>query len=344
MSFARPASGSQHAERSSDPVGFGLRVAAAVLLVAAGALHPARLLAEAFVTIRPFAAVGGVIGLGFVAVRLGAFGRIASLVTHERVPTWAAVLGVLVWTAALSGLVNLDVAVVVAVPLALNVAGRRGLSPALIAIMVANLVNAASFLLPTSNLTNLLILSRDPLPAAAYLRGSLPAWLAVVGVTVVAGLVLLRAPGAAAAGRAEVRWSLGGVALDLATMFVLVCALRALVPAGIALPGGSRGRWRRDRCSPRASTTSRPPPRSRRSAPRGAGPRSSRCPSERTSSSPDRWRPSSLVGSLATRALRSTPPVPCCWAWSCCRSRSSWRGARSGSPALCEAASGRCRP
>ena len=241
MSFARPASGSQHAERSSDPVGFGLRVAAAVLLVAAGALHPARLLAEAFVTIRPFAAVGGVIGLGFVAVRLGAFGRIASLVTHERVPTWAAVLGVLVWTAALSGLVNLDVAVVVAVPLALNVAGRRGLSPALIAIMVANLVNAASFLLPTSNLTNLLILSRDPLPAAAYLRGSLPAWLAVVGVTVVAGLVLLRAPGAAAAGRAEVRWSLGGVALDLATMFVLVCALRALVPAGIALPGGFAG-------------------------------------------------------------------------------------------------------
>ena len=45
--------------------------------------------------------------------------------------------------------------------------------------LTAITANAASFLLPTSNLTNLLVLSRSPLPMWTYLGESWVAWLAV---------------------------------------------------------------------------------------------------------------------------------------------------------------------
>jgi len=52
-----------------------------------------------------------------------------------------------------------------------------------LAVAVAITANAASFLLPTSNITSLLLLGRTSLPALAYLRGSWLAWLLVVAVT-----------------------------------------------------------------------------------------------------------------------------------------------------------------
>jgi Na+/H+ antiporter NhaD/arsenite permease-like protein len=57
----------------------------------------------------------------------------------------------LILVALISGLINLDVAVVVAMPVALRVAGRTGLPSSGFAIAVAITANAASILLPTSN-------------------------------------------------------------------------------------------------------------------------------------------------------------------------------------------------
>jgi len=58
----------------------------------------------------------------------------------------------------LSALVNLDVAVVVAMPVALRAGQRLDLPAGRLGIAVAMVANAASFFLPTSNLTNLLLL------------------------------------------------------------------------------------------------------------------------------------------------------------------------------------------
>ena len=94
-----------------------------------------------------------------------------------------AAASVLAFTALLSGLVNLDVAVVVAMPVALHAAGQHRMPAGRLAAAVAITANAASFLLPTANITSLLLLGRDPLPALAYLRGSWLAWLLVTAAT-----------------------------------------------------------------------------------------------------------------------------------------------------------------
>src|SRR4029077_19712293 len=90
---------------------------------------------------------------------------------------------VLVLTALLSGLVNLDVAVVAATPIALQVASRHGLSAGRLAVAVAMTANAASFLLPPPNITTLLLLSRVPTATLAYLGGSWLPWLLVTAIT-----------------------------------------------------------------------------------------------------------------------------------------------------------------
>src|SRR5437763_534941 len=56
---------------------------------------------------------------------------------------------------------------------------------------IAVTANATSFLLPTSNLTNLLVLNGAPLSMLAYLRASWLAWLLVASVTMVPLLWLL---------------------------------------------------------------------------------------------------------------------------------------------------------
>jgi Na+/H+ antiporter NhaD/arsenite permease-like protein len=76
---------------------------------------------------------------------------------------------VLTLAAVLSGLVNLDVAVLVAMPIALQTARRQGLTAHRLAVAVAATANATSFLLPTSNVTNLLLLGRHPLTTSSYL-------------------------------------------------------------------------------------------------------------------------------------------------------------------------------
>ena len=69
-------------------------------------------------------------------------------------------------------------------PVALQAAGRHRMPAGRLAVAVAITANAASFLLPTSNITSLLLLGRIPLPPLAYLRGSWLAWLLVTAITV----------------------------------------------------------------------------------------------------------------------------------------------------------------
>jgi arsenical pump membrane protein len=179
----------------------------------------------------------------------------------------AAATGVLALTAVLSALVNLDVAVVVAMPVALRAAARRGLPADRLAVAVAVVANAASFLLPTSNVTNLLLLGRVPLSTPAYLQDSWLPWILVTAITVGplamwaahAGPAPARAVTAAredpsarskaparedpsARSKAPAReGSSARAVLDLVPMFLIASAIRALLGPGLALHDGFTG-------------------------------------------------------------------------------------------------------
>jgi Na+/H+ antiporter NhaD/arsenite permease-like protein len=214
-----------------------LWTAAVILTAAAACLRPHDLLPAARATAGPFATLAAIIAGSVLAGRAGVFRALARLLIRDRAPRAAAAASVLAFTALLAGLVNLDVAVVVALPVALEAARRHGLSAGRVTVAVAITANAASFLLPTSNITSLLLLGRTPLPALAYLRGSWLAWLLVVAVTAgpLAGWLAPAGTGPARGSRAG---PTGRAALDLIPLFAAASAIRALLTAGITLRGG----------------------------------------------------------------------------------------------------------
>jgi arsenical pump membrane protein len=190
-------------------------------------------------TLGAFATLGGVIAAGLLADRLGLFRLLARALLPARAPDRLAVAGTLAFAALLSGLINLDVAVVVAVPCALEVAAERRLRPERLVAAVALTSNATSFLLPTSNLTTLLVLGRSPLAAATYVTHSWPAWLLVAAFTVGA-LTLVTPIGVASASTARQAGRAGGpvALLDLLPLFAAASAIRALLDGGAVLGGG----------------------------------------------------------------------------------------------------------
>jgi Na+/H+ antiporter NhaD/arsenite permease-like protein len=219
----------------------GIWLGAAVLVLAALAVAPGRLRPAAGTTLVPFATLAGVVASGLVADRAGLFRLAARLL----VPPWAtnrmAVAGTLLLTALVSGLVNLDVAVVVAVPFGLEAARRRGLRGDRLVASIALTANATSFLLPTSNLTTLLAMGRAPTMAGDYLASSWPAWLLVTALTV--GVLTALQPAAresspSAAGGSERRPGLGAL-VDLLPLLAAATSIRALLGGGVTLAGGT---------------------------------------------------------------------------------------------------------
>ncbi|HEY1330864.1 MAG TPA: hypothetical protein VGH10_05250 [Actinomycetota bacterium] len=237
----RPWPGRRSVKILPDSDGFsrtlaGIGAAAAAL---AGALRPDGLATAARGTAVPFLEVGAVVLAGWVAVRLGVFRRAARL--PRRWPSAARVAVALLMTAAIGGLVNLDVAVVVTMPVAMAMAAESGLAAGALAVAVANTANATSFLLPTSNLTTLLVLRSNAPSFRTYAAGSWIGWLAVT-VTTVACLVPIaarRESGWTSPLRPRgADWSLARIAMDLGAMFLLASGLRTFLPAGLTLPGG----------------------------------------------------------------------------------------------------------
>jgi Na+/H+ antiporter NhaD/arsenite permease-like protein len=172
-----------------------------------------------------------------LAGRTGLFRALAKLLIPGRAPRPVAAGSVLAFTALLAGLANLDVAVVVAMPVAMQAAARHAMPAGRLAAAVALTANSASFLLPTSNITSLLLLERVRLAPLAYLQGSWLAWLLVVTVTIGSlSCWLARAgtgPVLAGQGRPP-----GRAAFDLIPMYVGASSIRAILAAGITLRGG----------------------------------------------------------------------------------------------------------
>ena len=220
-----------------------LWAAGIILAAAAAGLRPQAILPSAWATLGPFATLAAIIGCSVAADRLGLFRVLARLLIPDRAPRLVAAAAVLAFTALLSGLANLDVAVVVAMPVAMQAGRRNRISAGLLAAAVAVTANATSFLLPTSNITTLLLLSRAPLPALTYVHGTWLPWLLVAAITIgplSAWLALARTDPdqPACATPARPAGPSGRVALDLIPMFAAASAIRAILAAGIVLRGG----------------------------------------------------------------------------------------------------------
>jgi Na+/H+ antiporter NhaD/arsenite permease-like protein len=221
-----------------DPLQRVLWGVACGLVVVAGVLHIRSVGSAGLATLGPFVTLAGVIVVAVGVDRIGGFRWIARRLVPEHAGPRRAFVMVLVLVALVSGLVNLDVAVVVAMPVALQVARRSGVPAGSLAIAVAITANAASILLPSSNLTNLLVMSRTPLGPAAYLRASWIAWLAVVAVTVLGLTGLLARGGEPPATRKLDQRGISPRALwDLVPMFLAATAIRTLLAGGIEIPG-----------------------------------------------------------------------------------------------------------
>jgi Na+/H+ antiporter NhaD/arsenite permease-like protein len=215
-----------------------LWAAAVILTAAAACLRPEALPPAARATLGPFATLAAIIAGSVLADRLGVFRILASLLIRDRAPRGVAAASVLAFTAAVSGLANLDVAVVVAMPVALQAARRHRICAGRLAVAIAVTANAASSLLPTSNITSLLLLGRVPLPLLAYVRGSWLAWLLVVAVTVGALSLWLAPAGSGPQARAAGARPSVRAALELIPMFAAASAIRAILAAGLTLRGG----------------------------------------------------------------------------------------------------------
>ena len=212
-----------------------------LLLLALGASGDRSSLVTAAVrTAPPFLTLAVVVGAGAVAERWGVFRLVARAVLSKKVPALVAATGVLTFTAILSGGVNLDVAAVVALPIGIQVAAQRGLNAARLVVATALTANATSFLLPTSNLTNLLVLDRSPISAPEYVRQGWAAWVLVTILTVgCLVLVIWRSPKSLQElpSRSMAARPIVPTILDLLPMFLIASAIRALLGGGLTLHG-----------------------------------------------------------------------------------------------------------
>jgi Na+/H+ antiporter NhaD/arsenite permease-like protein len=220
-----------------------LWTAAVALLTVAAFARPAALVPAAGSTLGPFLTLAAIIAGSVLAGRLGLFRLLARELIRDRAPRPVAAASVLVFTAVLAGLVNLDVAAVVAMPVAIAAAERHDLPADRLAVAAAVTANATSFLLPTANITTLLLLGHMQLLPLAYLRSSWVAWLLVVTTTVAAmtGWLAGAGPGPVRAARPATPGR--GVpsaraALDLIPLYVGASSIRAILAAGVTLRGG----------------------------------------------------------------------------------------------------------
>lgn len=218
-----------------------LWIAAAAISAAAVVSVTGQLEAAARGTVPSFVALAAVIGAGAGASRLGVFRGANRIVGSERLPARLAPVAVLTFTALVSGLVNLDVAAVVAPSTAIWVARRRRFQPGPMVVATALTCNATSFLLPTANVTNLLVIARSSIGLGLYLRDTWAAWALVTALTVASlSLAARRSPARRISDQREPdpRVPLLPVLLDLLPMLVIATAVRALLSGGLPLLSG----------------------------------------------------------------------------------------------------------
>src|SRR5919197_952832 len=131
----------------------------------------------------PFVLVAGLLLIGAVAADDGLFEALGARLARTRLGGYRLLLALLALVAVVSALLNLDTSVVFLTPVLVHAARQRRLDERPFLYGAVFMANAASLLLPGSNLTNLLVLRNDPKSGAAFAAHMLPAWIAACATT-----------------------------------------------------------------------------------------------------------------------------------------------------------------
>jgi arsenical pump membrane protein len=121
--------------------------------------------------------------IGTVAAADGLFEATGARLACARLGSRGLLLALLALVAVVTAVLNLDTAVVFLTPVLIHAARRRALDERPFLYGSVFMANAASLLLPGSNLTNLLVLRNDPQSGAAFALQMLPAWLTACTIT-----------------------------------------------------------------------------------------------------------------------------------------------------------------
>ena len=131
----------------------------------------------------PFVLVAGLLLIGSVASADGLFEAIGARLARAHLGARGLLLSLLGLVAAVTAVLNLDTSVVFLTPVLVHTARRRALDERPFLYGSVFMANAASLLLPGSNLTNLLVLRTNAQDSFAFAARMLPAWIAACAIT-----------------------------------------------------------------------------------------------------------------------------------------------------------------
>jgi len=219
-----------------------LLVTGAVLAIGAAVAEPGRARAAVDQSWAPFVLVAGLLLVGVVAHDDGLFDRLGTAAGRVRAHPAALLVLLLGAVAVVTVFLNLDTSAAFLTPVLVVAARRRSIAEEPFLYGALLMSNAASLLLPGSNLTNLLVLAGEHVSGAVFAARMLPAWIA--SVVVAAAFVVavhhreLRSLGAAP-GEAGPRWRPGpgtvGVGVAAVVVLVLGSPAAPVLALGIAL-------------------------------------------------------------------------------------------------------------
>lgn len=198
----------------------------------------------------PFVLVAGLLLIGAAAAEDGLFEATGARLARSRLGARGLLVGLLGLVAATTAVLNLDTSVVFLTPVLVHAARRRDLDERPFLYGSVFMANAASLLLPGSNLTNLLVLRSDPRAEGSFAAHMLPAWLAACAITVAFVVVVLH-PGSGRRARGvlrPIRLRLGAAATLAAAVLVVVLPNPAIpvLAVGVAVASLQRLRPRLD--------------------------------------------------------------------------------------------------
>jgi arsenical pump membrane protein len=202
---------------------------------------------EAFSQVWPaFALVAGLLLVGATAGREGLFATAGAFAARVRGGGTTLLASLLLVTALVSTVLNLDTAVVFMTPVLVHAARHRGLDEAPFLYGAVFMANSASLLLPGSNLTNLIVLVHENVSGSTFAAQLWPAWVVAVAVTIAFVAVVFRRDlvrtGAAERERAAFRPRAGTAAVAAAAVLVLVLSQPALPVLGLGGAAAAAGR------------------------------------------------------------------------------------------------------
>jgi arsenical pump membrane protein len=185
-----------------------------------------------------FALVAGLLLIGATAAREGLFAAVGARVAETPGGSLGLLAGLLLVEAVVTAVLNLDTAVVFMTPVLLHAARARGAGERPFLYGAVFMANAASLLLPGSNLTNLIVLANEHISGATFAARLAPAWAVSVALTIAVVAIAFRRDLREASplhDRAEFTPRLGSIAVVLAAVLVLVLARPALPVLGLGL-------------------------------------------------------------------------------------------------------------